>query len=54
MKQTINWTGYVVGVVILVDIMIVMFTMLQIGNGMYTPHISFWDQQIQLVASIMK
>lgn len=37
-----------------IDIMILLITMLQIGHGIDTPHIPFWDAQIRVLATILK
>lgn len=53
------WGGVKFGVYCLlillaIDLVVVFFTMLQIGSGVDTPHIAFWDEQIRFIVHIFK
>jgi hypothetical protein len=54
MKQIASWIGYGILTFVLFDVIVLMFTMLQIGNGGYTPHIPFWDRQMRLIVGVNK
>ncbi len=40
-------------VLILADLFILVFTILQVANGLPTPHIPFWDSQIRTVIGFL-
>lgn len=54
MKEAINWAGVVLIAAVMADFMVVLFTVLQIGNGVPTQHIAFWDEQVRFIMIIMK
>lgn len=44
--------GVVVGLVVL-DVMIVIFTLIAVASGQYVPHIPFWDAQMLFVINLL-
>ena len=44
----------VIANLLIIDLAIMAVTMLQIANGVPTPHIPFWDAQIRAVLSIIE
>lgn len=49
------WNKVLYGVLLvaLLDVIIVAWTMLQIESGVPTPHIGFWDGQVELIIKIL-
>lgn len=46
--------GKVVVTFAVIDMFIVFMTMAQIAQGQDTPHIPFWDKQIEVIVNIIK
>lgn len=42
-----------VAILAAIDLMVVLFTMLQIASGVDTPHIHFWDVQIRFITNLL-
>jgi len=53
-KKGIEGIGYVILACVLVDVVVVMFTILQVAECGHVEHIYFWDQQVRLLVGIMK
>lgn len=50
--EIIRTGAYFAVILVGIDLLIVLFTMLQISNGEYTQHIGFWDGQIRFIMSL--
>lgn len=53
MVEKFNTIGKALIALALIDLFVVLMTMVQIGQGIDTPHIAFWDVQIKFIAHIM-
>ena len=49
-KNIFNFLAFV----LLFDMAILFCTLMQIAEGVPTPHIPFWDAQIKVVATLLK